>query len=419
MQYLIQKKPILIMLLGFAISAAQAVQPLSKTDSGWVPLFNGKNFDGLYSRMYNKEVTTTIDPGFQIKFAGTDSVEIYVAGVGGEIGSQRTDYSHYRMRVQYRFEQAGNLNAGFLYAIDETYPRMQNYNYTSSNWPRSIECQMLQGDAGDAFSIQQVTFDAKVNSKGEWDPTGRQVSVCQYGCDGRNFYSNPDSPDFPGPKWNDMEVVVRGSDSAIHIVNGKEVFKLFNIRITDNQKVDLIPWGNGAVGLEAEDAIVHYRRWEIMELPKSGPNFLQRLLLDGPNTAVQYSAGTNATLTWKTVGSIPKVNVFYNMGDGQGWIKTGDNLTNTGSYVWKVPGTNSQKLRLKVSADAWVAADSSKGDNFIISGAGIGLKKPNPEFKQKINQPSAISSSGILDIQGRRMHNWLHNSLQFLFSDKQ
>jgi hypothetical protein len=35
-----------------------------------------------------------------------------------------------------------------------------------------------------------------------------------------------DISDFPGPKWNDMEVVVRGSDSAIHIVNGKTVFKL-------------------------------------------------------------------------------------------------------------------------------------------------------------------------------------------------
>lgn len=110
---------------------------------------------------------------------------------------------------------------------------------------------MLQGDGGDAFSIQQVTFDTRTTN-GRWDPNGKATRVCEFGCDGRYFGATPDKADSPGPRWNDMEVVVRASDSAFHFVNGMEVFKIWNIRITDDKAVTQKLWGSGAVGLEAE-----------------------------------------------------------------------------------------------------------------------------------------------------------------------
>ncbi len=347
-------------------------ETFSKADSGWVPLFNGKNFDGLYSRLYNMPVTTTIDPGFKIANAGTDSVEIAIGNIGGEIGTQRTTYSHYRMRVQYRFDAAGNLNAGFLYAIDETYPRMGGDGTTAKgNWPRSIECQMLQGDGGDAFSIQQVTFDTRVTN-GRWDPNGKAIKVCQFGCDGRNFGATPDKADYPGPRWNDQEVIVRGADTATHIMNGLKVFKLWNIRITDNTGVMQKAWPSGAVGLEAEKAIVHYRRWEIMELPDTGPDFQTKLFVTNPSTGAQLTSGSTANVTWKTLGDVKKVSVFYNLGGGAGWVKAADNINNTGSYAWTVPAETTTKLRVKVvGADAWVMADSSHGDNAIVSSSAV------------------------------------------------
>ncbi len=354
--------------LGMAIAAG--AQGFTKSDSGWAPLFNGRNFDGLYSRLYEKPVTTVIDPGFKIVYAGTDSAEIRVAPIGGEIGTQRTSYGHYRMRIQYRFEVAANINAGLLYAMDESYPRMGGDGTTAKGkWPRSIECQMLQGDGGDAFSIQQVTFDTKVTG-GRWDPNGQAIKVCEHGCDGRSFGATPDRADYPGPKWNDMEVVVRGADSAIHIVNGMEVFKLWNIRITDNNGATLNPWGSGAVGLEAEEAFVHYRRWEIMELPDTGPNALQRLFLAGPTKDVTLTAGSKTTVSWKTLGDVKKVSVFYDLGAGGGWVMAADNIDNTGAYAWTVPDEFSQKVRIKVSAAPWVKPDSS-GDNRIVPPAGI------------------------------------------------
>src|SRR5688572_27613287 len=121
----------LAFLLSVAASAALA-QTFTKADSGWVPLFDGKTFDGLYSRMYTKEVTDIPNKTFSI-----DSGMIKVTqGSGWEQGHIGTDkkFSHYRARVEYKFEGTSG-NAGFTYHTDESVPRMSN------NWPRSIECQ--------------------------------------------------------------------------------------------------------------------------------------------------------------------------------------------------------------------------------------------------------------------------------------
>jgi hypothetical protein len=397
--------------LALGLGSAVWGQTFSKEDSGWVPLFNGKDFQGLYSRLYNQPVMNTVESMFKVGNAGTDSVEITIGNVNGEIGTQRTSYSHYRMRVQYRFDRAAKINAGFLYAIDETYPRMGGDGTTAKgNWPRSIECQMMQGDAGDAFSIQQVTFDTRINNNNMWDPNGRAIKVCEHGCDGRSFNATPDNADKPGPNWNDMEVVVRGADSALHNVNGRTVFRLWNIRITDNKGVTQNPWPSGAVGLEAEGAPIHYRRWEIMELPATGPNFLNRLFVTSPNTGAQLTAGSTANVTWKTLGDVKKVSVFYNLGAGAGWVKAADNINNTGSYAWPVPSDATAKLRVKVTApDTWVMADSSDGDNAIITSSAIHAIRTG---RNGASVAGDATASGARDPLGRSIRSTLLKALK-------
>ncbi len=392
--------PCMAALILFGTALPVRSQGFTKADSGWVPLFNGQNYQGLYSRLYNKPVTTTVDPAFKITYAGTDSVEIRIASIGGEIGTVRSNYKHYRMRIQYRFDAPGNLNAGFLYAMDETYPRMGgDGTVAKGNWPRSIECQMLQGDGGDAFSIQQVTFDTRVTN-GRWDPKGKPIKVCEHGCDGRDFGATPDKADFPGPAWNDMEVVVRGADTAIHIVNGKEVFKLWNIRTTNDSGVTLAPWDSGAVGLEAENAIVHYRRWEIMELPEAGPNSLVRLFLTNPIQGTAFTAGSKTALTWKTLGDAKKVSVFYDLGAGGGWVMAADNINNAGSFSWTVPDQTSDKLRIKVSAAPWVRPDSS-GEIRILKGTGLADRGARPRAGNPSGPALEETSGSQRDARGR------------------
>lgn len=352
-------------LLAACITQARATA-FTAADSGWVPLFNGKNLEGLYSRMYKAQVTNypNIDKIFTLRYANTDSMELYVAAGGGEIGTIRDNYRHYRVRVQYRFDQDNKLNAGLLYHVDETYPRMQD------NWPRGIEEQMLQGQGADAYSIQQVTFDTKITS-GHWAVNGGAVKVCASGCNARNYAAYPRLD--KRTDWNDMEAIVRGKDSAIHILNGQEVFKLWNIRITDNSGKDISPWDSGAIGLEAENAVVHYRRWEVMELPSAGPHYLNRLFLDAPRAGETLPPGKAYAVKWRSIGDFKKVSLKYN--DGAGWKTLADSVDNTGSYAWTPPANIGASVRIEIMAGAgYVRPDSSGAVNIA---ARVGGPIPN------------------------------------------
>lgn len=339
-----------------AVSAEAA--DFTAADSGWVPIFNGKDFQGMYSRMYNGPVTNypNIDQAFAIRYANTDSAEIYVKAAGGEIGAVRSNYKHYRVRIQYRFETNGGLNAGLLYAIDESYPRMGGDGTTAKgNWPRGIEEQMKQGEMGDAFSIQQCTFDTKLTSR-RWDPMGQSATVCEFGCTGRNFSANPRMD--KNTEWNSMEAIVRGRDSAIHVLNGKEVFKLWNIRITDRSGKTLQPWDSGGIALEAENAVVHYRRFDVMELPPTGPNYLNRLFLDAPKAGETLPTGTAYAIKWRSIGEFNKVSLQYDA--GQGWKSIADNVDNNGAYAWTLPANLGASVRVKIAApETYVRPDSS------------------------------------------------------------
>ena len=123
-----------------AVAAPRAQAPaFTHADSGWVPIFNGKDFTGIYSRMYDQPVSNTVDPTFKV-----DNGTIKVAVGGGHIGTQKK-YSHYRVSVQYRFDRdAAGDNAGLTYHTDETVAHMDSTNLTTGKWPRSIECQMKQ-----------------------------------------------------------------------------------------------------------------------------------------------------------------------------------------------------------------------------------------------------------------------------------
>ena len=56
----------LIVMLMLIRPAPVYSQTFTKLDSGWVDIFNGENFDGLYSRMYQQDVTDVPDMVFQV-----------------------------------------------------------------------------------------------------------------------------------------------------------------------------------------------------------------------------------------------------------------------------------------------------------------------------------------------------------------
>lgn len=371
-----------------AMATLTGAQPFTKADSGWVPLFNGTNFDGLYSRMYNHEVTDIPNKTFSV----VDGTIKVTQGSGWEEGPIGTDkqYTHYRARVEYKFDGT-NGNAGFTYHTDETVPRMDN------NWPRSIECQMMQGNAGRAYSIAMATFNTK-QSNGNYNPNGTEVLVCERSpCNARDYGASV-ILDKRG-EWNKMEIVVRGSDSALHRVNDSTVMRVRNIKIPDPaDATKWIPYGKGSIAVQAEGTGITYRNWEVMELHPDGPSRLDRILLSNTNGGAKLTAGTTHNITWRSIGDVKRVSVFFNTGTG-GWEMAADNVNNTGTFAWTVPSAATTRLRVLVSAAPWVLADTSDADNQISGISGI-ARPLIGSFDPAVSM-EGFNPAGIRDISAR------------------
>ena len=353
-----------------------AAQGFTAADSGWVPIFNGVNFDGLYSRHYSQAIVRPPNPVWQIEHAGTDTATIYVNGTScpsqcGHLGTDNRSYKHYRVRVSYRFDVVNsNGNAGLTYHTDDSVPRMQN------NWPRSIESQMKQNETGSAFSIQQLAFTTRTSSAGaggSYNPNGNIVQACETGCNGRWYRGNPFlQPVADGqPRWMRKEVVVRGADSAIHIINDTVVFRLWNMRLVNNSGQTIGTHDSGALAIQSEGARIRYRRWEVMEFPASTPmnaHYRHRLFLDAPASVMMMPQEPGSiTFQWRSIGDIPWVRLERNTGNS-GWMLVADSLPNTGSYVWNHSGAGTAcaspacvMTQFRIAGPDYVSGDSTVG----------------------------------------------------------
>lgn len=239
-------------------------QPLSQAqkDSGWVALFDGTTLTGLYSSLNGKAP----DTGIATKPDGTFSVRggtIFATGnPTGHIATKKK-FSHYRVRVRIRFDKLGDLqqNAGMLYHTQESAPKL------FGAYPRSIEYQGQKRGIGEIWTISNVYINTTI------DPASSQRKYKEGGT--MVTHGNPNGRQCMGSSapwddagWNLMEAYVRGSDSAIHTVNGKVVFKLWKLRWSDSDRPDDManPLKEGVIALQSEGAAVAYRDFMIMEL---------------------------------------------------------------------------------------------------------------------------------------------------------
>jgi hypothetical protein len=403
-------------LLSAILASAAFAQGFTAADSGWVRLFNGVNFDGLYGRMYGQEITRPPAGTFQIADPGTDTAMIQVVNTGGgHVGTDRADYSHYRVRVQYRFSQVNNNhNAGLTYHTDETVPRMQN------NWPRSIESQMKQNETGSAFSIQQLAFTTRTSATGagsNYVPTGGTVvNACEFGCNGRWYRGNPFIPTSAGgvSRWMQKMVIARGADSAIHVINDTVVFRLWNLRIVNNSGQLIAPHDRGAIAVQAEGAPISYRRWEIMEFPASTPmnaHYLHRLFLDSPATVMMMPQNPGSiSFQWRGIGTIPWVRIERNTG-GNGWMPVADTLPNTGSHTWNHQGTGTicaspacAMTHFRILGPDFVWGDSTVGRTTSIGSVNASFRDPLLRARGgQVILPAGFDRAVVRDAAGRHV----------------
>lgn len=150
-------------------------------------------------------------------------------------------YSNYRLAVEYRF--AGKPgNCGVL--VHASTPRA-----LYKMFPKSIECQMQHGDAGDFWCIvEDITVPDMEKRRGPKDNWGITEGK------GRRIINLTDSSEKPLGEWNQM--TIECVNNAIKVwVNGDMVNEGFNCTVS-----------KGQIALQAEGAEVEFRRIDILAI---------------------------------------------------------------------------------------------------------------------------------------------------------
>lgn len=237
----------------------------------WKPLFNGKDFAGLYTYVDGQGKNKDPKGYFSVE---DSSIHTYAKLIEGEtvtFGYVATEkeYSHFRLKFQFkwgtkRFAPRATVkrDAGLMFHVGN-----------DELWPRCVEYQIQEGDVGDIWAIRKIwvttTVDPNSVAGATKNPKFMEASA------GGIVYENPGSTDYVQtikgadyeiPGWNDVEIYVHG-DSAVYYLNGKVNNRFFKLRqrtsTNPDQFASLI---KGKVGFQCEGSEVFYRRIDVMDL---------------------------------------------------------------------------------------------------------------------------------------------------------
>ena len=165
-----------------------------------IVLFNGKDFTGWVRKL--KDPNVDVDSIWSVK----DGILYCTGAVKGYIRTE-AKYADYFFHVEYRWPEKGG-NSGVL-------AHMQG---PDNVWPKSIECQMLTGKAGDFLVIgtgEKYLKNIQIEQRAKGGP---RVEVNQY-VNNRRVRKLKDSSEKPIGEWNTYEVLCM-DDWIVVLVNG-------------------------------------------------------------------------------------------------------------------------------------------------------------------------------------------------------
>lgn len=263
----------LILAAALASPSVPWADPLTQAqrDSGWVSLFDGRTLDGFYSINRGEAPRRDLQAHPDGIFSARPS-EGVIRSEGlttAHLVTVKT-YSHYRVRVRVKYDKPGDtwLNSGILYHTRIEAPRLYG------TYPRSIEFQGQKRGMGEAWTIGKVFVNTTVDpsqSQHKYLAGGKPIA---HGGEDPNRQCLAGSNPFVDGGWNEMEALVRGSDSVAHSVNGVTVFRATRLRWSDANDPDdfshMLSEGSLALQVEGDApnyvAPISYQDFAIMEL---------------------------------------------------------------------------------------------------------------------------------------------------------
>jgi len=282
----------------FLVAALLAIFTV-QGESGWKPLWNGKNLDGWTTWMRQPEPTSQVaglardatGKYTEPIGSGRDPLNVFTVvtnvdgrpaiRISGEVfGELRTkaSFKDYHLKLQFKWGEKKwpprdrpetPRDSGLLYHVHN------EPGVDGRTWARSIELQIQEHDVGDLYAVgSAIAVKAKPRAGTmpvlyDYDPAGEWTFFSQsQGASGRCI-KQPDN-ERPTGEWNTVELIAFGED-AIHIVNGKVVMRLRGpLRIDADVPRSV---NSGPIILQSEGAEVFYRDIEIRPITAIPPQY--------------------------------------------------------------------------------------------------------------------------------------------------
>ena len=279
------------MILSLATAVTLLLMPLDgrsepSDEEEWLALFNGRDLDDWvvkirdYSAGENFANTFRVEDGLlTVSYDGYDEFNDRFGHI-----FYKQPYSHYRMRVEYRFigeplqgapEWAHRNSGAMLHSqAPESMPPGQDF-------PISLEMQFLGG-----------------LSDGEERPTGNLCTpgthVEYQGQFEEEHCLNSTSPTLDGDQWVRAEALVLGDEKIVHYINGEAVIEYaqptFGGGVVSGHRPEMKPdgesLGEGYISLQSEGHAIQFRRVELLDLKgcmdRRASNYKAYFALDDP-----------------------------------------------------------------------------------------------------------------------------------------
>ncbi|MFC1584464.1 family 16 glycoside hydrolase [Fibrobacterota bacterium] len=261
-------------------------QTFTKEDSGWVSLFNGEDYEGLYIRLGGDLKNPSSQSAYEISgglLSATGSSNGYIATT--EV------YSNYEVRVEYQFGTSVDpRNAGLLYHIpDADYQDGDAWETSSpvsrlnTNWPTCIEFQMYNGGGASGIGAVGPHAGAFLGIVNVWgSSTVDEDMSCAYDENGTPFeltlgglYCERRVGPAPRDELNDYDNWVQAhlisvSNTVEHYIDGVLAAIVWDIEFDDQSSPTRGPMVSGHLGLQSEGHAISYRNFEIRMLDEQG-----------------------------------------------------------------------------------------------------------------------------------------------------
>ena len=258
-------KKLSVKLILFSLSLVMTASCTSNKNKGWIQLFNGKDLND-----WNIKIT-----GFPLgeNYGNTFRVEDGLLKVrydqyknfDGHFGHifYKTPYSHYRIRVEYRFvgEQCpGGASWAYRNSGIMIHGQSAQSMELNQDFPVSIEAQLLGGNGTDERSNLNVcTPGTNIVLNGQL-----YTEHCY----------NSSSKTYAGDQWVTAELEVQGDSIIRHILDGKVVLEYSKPQLDErdaNYQKLLPPDGDkllkkGTISLQSESHPIDFRKVELLNL---------------------------------------------------------------------------------------------------------------------------------------------------------